>query len=121
MGPHGQDGWDRKADVEQRALCEIAGRLALDYPAATSEQVDAVLRSTFERASDARVEQYRLVLAERDARVRLRTATRVAPSAPGGRGDATPGRPLHREVAGRIAALREVAPAEMRATPSAWP
>ena len=58
--------------TEEAALEQTAGVIAKDYPWASSEHVGEVLRSRFARTRDAKVQNYRLLLAERDTRTQLR-------------------------------------------------
>jgi hypothetical protein len=80
MGMPGSDGERGRIDPVgvERALGEIVGRLGIDYPMASPDEIARLLRSTYERTIDAPVQQYRFVLAERDARVSLRIAQREA-------------------------------------------
>lgn len=59
-------------DAEERALRDIAHQLSLAYPGASYEHIEAILRANYAASRDAKVQTYRLLLAERDTRVRLR-------------------------------------------------
>ena len=59
-------------DATERALVGSVKQLLADYPWADPAHVEAVLRSNFATTRDAKVPNYRLLLAERDTRVRLR-------------------------------------------------
>jgi hypothetical protein len=63
-----------------RALDDIARRVAATYPAAAPERIASLLRACYERTRDAKVQQYRLVLAERDTRLQMRLDQRAAAS-----------------------------------------
>jgi hypothetical protein len=73
---HAHDG----GDPAERALAEITQRLGVDYPGAPPETISEVLLAQYLRTASAPVQQYRLVLAERDTRVQLRMAQRDAMS-----------------------------------------
>jgi len=63
-----QDG-GRATEV---VLGQIERSISNDYPWASTDHIGEVLRSRYERTRDARVQNYRLVLAEREARSQLR-------------------------------------------------
>lgn len=60
------------ADATTTALGHIARAISSDFPWASADHVGEVLRSSYERTRDAKVQNYRLVLAERGARAQLR-------------------------------------------------
>lgn len=55
------------------AVSEVAQRLATDHPGIDAEMVEAMLLAELERTSQATVQQFRLVLAERHVRAALRS------------------------------------------------
>ncbi|MGZ4681364.1 MAG: three-helix bundle dimerization domain-containing protein [Acidimicrobiales bacterium] len=55
-----------------KALEGVQDAIARDYPWAAPERIAEVLRSRYERTRDAKVQNYRLLLAERETRVQLR-------------------------------------------------
>jgi hypothetical protein len=63
--------------AEQRALIAIVAAIRHDYPNAAPGRVEDLLQTCYQRTSGARVQQYRLVLAERDVRVQLRLDERA--------------------------------------------
>jgi hypothetical protein len=58
--------------AEERALRGVAERLSLACPWASQKHIETVLRDSYGATRDAKVQNYRLVLAERVTRVRLR-------------------------------------------------
>ncbi len=58
--------------AEDKALRAIAAQIGEAYPWASHEHVAAILRANYATTANARVQNYRLVLAERDTRARLR-------------------------------------------------
>ena len=70
----------------ERGLREVARQILLAYPWAAPDHVDAMLRANYDTTDGAKVQNYRLVLAERDTRVQLRheaSARNPRPSASG--------------------------------------
>lgn len=66
---------DRPAPTDvatTKALAGIQDAIARDYPEASPDRIAEVLRSRYERTRDAKVQNYRLLLAERETRVQLR-------------------------------------------------
>ncbi len=59
-------------DATEAALGQIQRALSSDYPWASTDHIGDVLRSRYERTRDAKVQNYRLVLAERETRIQLR-------------------------------------------------
>jgi hypothetical protein len=70
--PSRGDGSRVAGDAEEKALRTIIDQVAAAYPWATRDHVAALLRSNYAATANARVQNYRLVLAERDTRARLR-------------------------------------------------
>lgn len=72
--PHYQDPpVEREAAAGSAAsLSEIATRLGTEFPTAAPDQIGRLLEASLGRTHDARVQNYRLVLAEREVRERLR-------------------------------------------------
>lgn len=66
-----------KAMTDERALRASIDALLRDYPWATRERVEQLLSLFYERTSEAKVTQYRVLLAERDTRVQLRREERA--------------------------------------------
>jgi len=60
------------ADTAETALEQIQRSISDDYPWASTDHIGELLRSRYERTRDAKVQNYRLVLAERDTRNQLR-------------------------------------------------
>lgn len=56
----------------ERGLREVTQQILLTYPWASPEHVEAILRSNYDATNGAKVQNYRLLLAERDTRVQLR-------------------------------------------------
>ena len=71
--PRANDTTKTGLEVTLRALCR-------DYPLVSADHIEEVLRSRYERTRDASVQDYRLLLAERETRVHLR---REATDSPG--------------------------------------
>jgi hypothetical protein len=61
---------------EERALLAATQQIALAYPWASLSHIATILRANFEATREAKVQDYRLVLAERNTRVRLRQEAR---------------------------------------------
>ena len=82
MGKGGND-----TSGEDCSLQEVQCRLASDYPGVERERIAELLLACYRRTSAAKRPQYRLILAERDSRVRLRREPRSAgvPRSPTGR------------------------------------
>lgn len=59
--------------TQERALHEITQRLASAHPWASEAHIEAILRANLDETRDAKVQNFRLLLAERNARVRLRS------------------------------------------------
>ncbi len=59
-------------DATESALRQIQRAVAGDYPWASADHIDRVLRAHYARTRDAKVQNYRLLLAERETRVQLR-------------------------------------------------
>jgi len=59
-------------DAADMALGHIRRAISSDYPWATLDHIGEVLRSGYDRTRDAKVQNYRLLLAEREARAQLR-------------------------------------------------
>lgn len=59
-------------DAHDRALSGVVRQVIADYPWAAPEYVDKILRANFDGTREAKVHTYRLLLAERDTRARLR-------------------------------------------------
>ncbi len=59
------------------ALVHIQRAISSDYPWASTDYIGEVLRSRHERTSDAKVQTYRLLLAERETRTQLRREQRI--------------------------------------------
>ena len=62
------------AEVALRAVIDACVR---DHPEASRERVATLVRTSYERTSGAKVHQYRVLLAERDARAQLRSDERA--------------------------------------------
>jgi hypothetical protein len=60
------------ANATEAALRQIQRAISGDFPWASTDHIGEVLRSRYERTRDAKVQNYRLVLAERDTRLQLR-------------------------------------------------
>lgn len=74
---------------EERALDDAVARIVRDHPDADVAVITALLRTAHRATADAKVQGFRVVLAERSARASLRR--RPSPAASGGR--STPGDP----------------------------
>ena len=70
-GPREDTTTDRSG-ADQREIRSAVAAIARDYPAVATGRIEMLVIAAFERRSDATVLQYRAVLAERDARSRLR-------------------------------------------------
>jgi hypothetical protein len=82
------DGASREAQ-DRRALTEAIDACARDYPSASRSQIEDLVLSAYERTSTAKVHQYRVLLAERSARLELKAQERAVP----GRGKRATNRP----------------------------
>jgi hypothetical protein len=69
------------------ALGQLQGAISSDYPWASPDHIEAVLRAGYERTRDAKVQNYRLVLAERETRTQLRHEQRSSYASPEGNDD----------------------------------
>lgn len=64
---------DRCAGVsEERLASDLASRLAVEFPTVDRDVIHVLIKSSMDRTRLARVRNYRLVLAEREARSELR-------------------------------------------------
>lgn len=63
--------------ADEGALRAAIDACVRDYPGATRDQVEQLVRTLYERTAGAKVHQYRVLLAERDARVQLRADERA--------------------------------------------
>ena len=68
---------DGRAPDDERALRAAVDACARDYPNAARGRIEHLMRSFYALTSDAKVKQYRVLLAERDTRVRLRLEERA--------------------------------------------
>jgi hypothetical protein len=64
----------RVPDTPEPALRAACVRIREDFPDAPDGLVEALMLEAFDRTSNARVDAFRVVLAEREARSRLRRA-----------------------------------------------
>lgn len=69
--------WERSSTADEGALRAAIDACVRDYPGATRDQVEQLVRTLYERTAGAKVHQYRVLLAERDARVQLRADERT--------------------------------------------
>lgn len=58
--------------VTEVALEQVLRAISTDYLWASTDHIGEVLRARYERTRDAKVQNYRLVLAERQTRTQLR-------------------------------------------------
>ncbi len=63
--------------TDEQALRASIEACARDHPGANPERVEQLVRTSYERTSGAKVHHYRVLLAERDARVQLRAEERT--------------------------------------------
>ena len=59
-------------ETTEKALGQVLRAIANDCPWAATDHIAAVLRDHYEATRDAKVQNFRLVLAERETRVQLR-------------------------------------------------
>ncbi len=76
LGPSPQPV-DDEVVAEARAIGTAIDTCLRAYPGATRARVEQLLWAFYERTSDAKVQQYRVLLAERDTRARLRLDERA--------------------------------------------
>ena len=77
-----------EGDHGSRSTLESVGRLLVEYPTVDPDLIRTLLEASLGRTSEARVQHYRLVLAERDVRNILRRGHHEE-------AEATPHRPDH--------------------------
>lgn len=73
---------DQEAEAEAKALRAIAAQISAAYPWASHDHLTALLRANYAATANARVQNYRLVLAERDTRALLRREANGLSTAP---------------------------------------
>lgn len=73
----------RDNEMGDAAMIATVAAVAVDYPTVPEDRIEHLLRERFAQADAAYAPRYRLVLAERDARVALRRDER-AKSIPSG-------------------------------------
>jgi hypothetical protein len=71
----GRAGDDEKLDT--RAYEDLVQRLSVLHPAHSVDSIECLVTSALAETAGARVHRYRLVLAERKVREKLRTPTRT--------------------------------------------
>ena len=73
---------------EARALADIRERLEREFPAADSDRIADLLAGCYRRTTGATVQHFRVVLAERETRARLRSEATDSVTPTQGRGAA---------------------------------
>jgi hypothetical protein len=68
---------DAPIDAHGGALAGVRARLRDDFPSVPEEDVDSLLTEFFGRTRGARVQTFRVLLADRDARAALRSYHRT--------------------------------------------
>jgi hypothetical protein len=76
--PDAADNPDAADDPDPRLIDHVARGIAADFPDASPADVAGLLRDSLAATRDARVRRFRLIIAERAARDRLRRARATA-------------------------------------------
>ena len=66
-------------ELQGAALVSVRARLRDDFPFVPADYVDSLLSEFLGRTRDARVQTFRVLLADRDARAALRSYTSLPP------------------------------------------